>query len=877
MTTGRITRICKCLAGQGSAMSFLLFSLLSLALAGILVFQFPFSSTITLAATYTQDTFSRVVNDGWGTTETGATWYSSGGTAAEYLVDGSAGVHDVTQPGSSRNSWVEGGQIDLDLKYRFKTSQLAGGESLYQFALLRVKDADNYYGARVKLLPDQRVKAVFIKRVNKNQSYVGSETEVGRETHTADNWYWVRAQAEGINPTALRLKVWRAGTPEPEAWDYEAFDSEGSLQVAGGVGVQSVTHSRTSNTPVRYSYDDLTSSLMGSSDPTPLSTATLHVDPVNGSDSNTGSAESPFRTIQQALDVVQPGTAIKLASGIYREANQTVTAGTASAPIIIEPETGAMPILDGDNNALDAIRVVHSYYTIRNLDIRNTKEGVRLEGVTGVVLENNVIHHVSNEGIRLRYFAIGNTVRNNTIYGCGLNGNGEGIYIGTAPEQRYRNNGEPDTSINNMISGNEIYDVEEGIDIKEDSSFNTIENNRIHGATDPNSGGINVRADENYIYSNRSYNNAGAGFRFGGDVTYSSIYGNNYHYGVSNVLRNNVSNDNAGYGYKFMNGPQDADTDSTGFGNAGELYHYGSRVVPFISSGDTTPPAGSITINGDAENTNSTAVALTLSASDLGGAVNHMQFSNDNAAYSSPELYQTSKLWTLTAGDGTKTVYVKYADDRDNWSPPFSDTIILDTSPPVLSGLSAIDIGTRSATIVWTTDEPSDSLVEYGINNSYGLNQNDASLVTGHRLTLTGLSPATTYHYQIASGDTMGNASRSTDLTFTTAALPAVGITSLAISLAWTSPGWDTAAFVQVMDRSGNPVTGAIVNITWNIDGVVLALSGTTNGLGEVRINPGRFEAASGAVVTATVTGVAAHPDYVYESATDIEMSVTVP
>ncbi len=559
-----------------------MFSILSLVLAGILIFQIPFSSAVTLAATYTQDTFSRVVNDSWGITETGGTWYSSGGTAAEYLVDGSAGVHDVTQPGSNRNSWLEGGQIDLDLKYRFKTSKLASGESLYQFALLRVKDADNYYGARFKLLPGQRVKAVFIKRVNKNQSYVGNETEISRETHTADNWYWVRAQAEDISPTTLRLKVWRDGTPEPEAWDYEAFDSEDSLQAAGGVGVQSVTHSQANNTPVRYSYDDLVVNIKDSSGQTAPSTATLHVDPVNGSDSNTGSTESPFRTIQQALDVVRPGTAIKLASGIYREANQTVTAGTVLAPIIIEPETGAMPILDGDKNTLNAIRVVHSYYTIRNLNIRNTKEGVRLEGVTGVILENNVIHHISNEGVRLRYFAIGNTVRNNTIYDCGLNGNGEGIYIGTAPEQRYRNNGEPDTSISNMINGNEIYDVEEGIDIKEDSSFNTIENNRIHDATDPNSGGINVRADESYIYNNWSYNNAGAGFRFGGDVTHNPNYGNNYHYGVNNVLRNNAANDNAGYGYKFMNGPQDTDTGSAGKGNAGKLYYYGSGVVPFI-------------------------------------------------------------------------------------------------------------------------------------------------------------------------------------------------------------------------------------------------------------------------------------------------------
>lgn len=829
-----------------------------------------------MAATYAQDTFSRVVNDGWGTAETGGIWYSSGGAAAEYLVDGNAGIHDVTQPGSSHNSWLARGQLDIDLKYRFKTDKLAGRESLYQFALLRINDADNYYDARVKFMKDQRVKVVFRKRVNGSGTYIGGETEVARETHDADTWYWVRAQAEGVSPTALRLKVWRAGTPEPEAWDYEASDSEGSLQVAGGVGVRSVTHSRTSNTPIRYSYDDFVVGSIGGGGPAPTPIATLHVDPVNGSDSNTGSAESPFRTIQQALQVVQPGMAIKLASGVYREANQTVNAGTASAPIIIEPETGATPILDGDNNTLNAIRVVHSYYTIRNLDIRNTKEGVRLEGVTGVVLENNVIHHISNEGIRLRYFAIGNTVRNNTIYGCGLNGNGEGIYIGTAPEQRYRNNGEPDTSINNVISGNEIYDVEEGIDIKEDSSFNTIENNEIHGATDPKSGGINVRADENYLHGNLSYNNAGAGFRFGGDVTYSPIHGNNYHYGVSNVLRNNVARDNAGHGYKFMNGPQDADVSNTGSGNGGNLYYYGSGVEPFISSGDVTPPAGSITINSNAEATSSAAVTLTLSASDLGGTVTRMQFSNDNVAYSSPELYQTSKLWTLTAGDVTKTVSVKYADDRGNWSQPFSDTIILDTSPPVLSGISAIDIGTRSATIAWITDEPSDSLVEYGISNSYGLNQNDASLVTGHSLTLIGLNPATTYHYQVASGDAMGNANQSTDLTFTTAALPAMDITSLAISLTRKGSSWDTTAFIQVTNQSGNPVRGAIIDISWKIDGTVLALSGTTNGKGEVRIDSGKFEAASGAVVTATVTGIA-HSDYVYEAATVIEMSITVP
>ncbi|MDO8491172.1 MAG: right-handed parallel beta-helix repeat-containing protein [Dehalococcoidia bacterium] len=235
---------------------------------------------------------------------------------------------------------------------------------------------------------------------------------------------------------------------------------------------------------------------------------------------------------------------------------------------------------------MNAIRVVNSYYIIRNLEIRNTNEGVRLERVTGVVFENNDVHHINNEGIRLHFFAVSNIVRNSRVYDTGLTSNGEGIYIGTAPEQRYKNGGLPDTSTHNIISGNEIYGTRgEAIDIKEDSSYTTIENNVVHNVNAPNSGGMCIRSDQNYLYGNISRDNDGAGFRFGGDIVYSPIYGNNYHYGLNNVLRNNVANNNAGYGYKFMAGPQDANLSNTGFGNGGQLYYYGSGVSPFVSAG----------------------------------------------------------------------------------------------------------------------------------------------------------------------------------------------------------------------------------------------------------------------------------------------------
>src|SRR5690349_13363389 len=61
-----------------------------------------------------------------------------------------------------------------------------------------------------------------------------------------------------------------------------------------------------------------------------------------GADTNSGTtATVPFKTIQKALNLAQPGTTINLAPGTYTEALATKVDGTAAAPITIKgPETG---------------------------------------------------------------------------------------------------------------------------------------------------------------------------------------------------------------------------------------------------------------------------------------------------------------------------------------------------------------------------------------------------------------------------------------------------------------------------------------------------------------------------------------------------------
>lgn len=109
-----------------------------------------------------------------------------------------------------------------------------------------------------------------------------------------------------------------------------------------------------------------------------------------------------------------------------------------------------------------------------------------------------------------------------------------------------------------------------------------------------------------------------------------------------------------------------------------------------VGGGDITPPTGSVSIQGGAAATNTTAVTLTLSATDAGG-VTEMKFSNDNVTFSTPIAYAVSASWTLATGDGTKTVYAKFKDTAGNWSSAFNDTIVLDTVQPQITITTPLD------------------------------------------------------------------------------------------------------------------------------------------------------------------------------------------
>jgi hypothetical protein len=96
------------------------------------------------------------------------------------------------------------------------------------------------------------------------------------------------------------------------------------------------------------------------------------------------------------------------------------------------------------------------------------------------------------------------------------------------------------------------------------------------------------------------------------------------------------------------------------------------------------------------------------------------------------------------------------------------DDVPVDTTPPVISGVLATAITANSATIVWTTDEASTSVVRYGPTLAYGSTASVAGLATSHSVKLVGLAQSRTYRFRVESADGAGNTATGVDRAFQT-------------------------------------------------------------------------------------------------------------
>ncbi len=182
---------------------------------------------------------------------------------------------------------------------------------------------------------------------------------------------------------------------------------------------------------------------------------------------------------------------------------------------------------------------------------------------------------------------------------------------------------------------------------------------------------------------------------------------------------------------------------------------------------------------------------------------------------------------TLTNSNGTYTIYSvspgafigtisKDGYETHNFSGTMTagQTVIINAAlnriVPVISNIAVSAITNNSAAITWTTDQLSNSSVEYGMTISYGSSASDATLTANHTITVSNLISGTTYHFKVTSTNPYGFSSFSGDLTFRTSGPPLINL-----AITYPSDG-------NTMSVRDTLIKGTVVNARSNETGVTV-------------------------------------------------------
>ena len=195
----------------------------------------------------------------------------------------------------------------------------------------------------------------------------------------------------------------------------------------------------------------------------------------------------------------------------------------------------------------------------------------------------------------------------------------------------------------------------------------------------------------------------------------TSAYGSPYCYNTYSQERcgyNNDLIDNGGY-YWFAAYYSTSSTNGVGWSPGGRyvsgisstnacglrpIIRLSSSVFVTGGSGTMSDPfeigAYTFSINNNSTHTNSRNITLNL----LGSGIDTMCISNTESC-TNYEPYTSTKSWSLTSGDGQKTVYVYYKDASGNVIAELSKSITLDTTAPSGNSISISSGTTRNRTL----------------------------------------------------------------------------------------------------------------------------------------------------------------------------------
>jgi len=252
-----------------------------------------------------------------------------------------------------------------------------------------------------------------------------------------------------------------------------------------------------------------------------------------------------------------------------------------------------------------------------------------------------------------------------------------------------------------------------------------------------------------------------------------------------------VSGGNAPFTYSVLYGDGTSTTSTVSVHTYGQNGLFPVTCIVTDNDGDVRSDMATVTVNDTVPvaNFNWTPVSPragdTVSFTDLSTAYDGIaswawDFENDGVVDSIVQnpthVFPAAALYivnlTVTDNDGSSAWVIR------------SIPVNISIGAPIIFGVGATGITNVTANITWGTDQGADSLVEYGLGPlTLASSAFDGSFVFSHNLVLVGLTPNTTYYYNVTSCNMFAACTTVGPFSFTTLASASADVTPPVVSL----------------------------------------------------------------------------------------------
>ncbi len=255
---------------------------------------------------------------------------------------------------------------------------------------------------------------------------------------------------------------------------------------------------------------------------------------------------------------------------------------------------------------------------------------------------------------------------------------------------------------------------------------------------------------------------------------------------------------------------------------------------------DTTPP---VILNPQAINITQTGARIIWDTDESATSIVNYGLTNSYGATVSNGSLVISHGIDITGLSPSTTYHfrVQSADQYGNNAVSSDYAFTTLPWPPLqIYNVTSTSIADTSAIIVWDTNRPANSRVQYGLTSGLGIFTTQVGFVSNHATPLTSLTPNTLYYYRVISYDVNGIGATSTIYTFRTTydQTPPTNITLTAVPgdkivyLSWTHSLEPDFSGVRLIRKLGSFPTGPFDGtLVYNGLATTTIDTGLTNGV----------------------------------------------